>query len=233
MELSYAKEIAKEPPLIIELVGLAGSGKTTLAKTLSHKKEQIHLSEDIKLRKVHHQKIFIEHVPSLLPFLYSEFRNNRRYSWDEIKSIVYLEGWASEIEQQIPNKNTIIILDHGPVFKLAKLDAFSLEKSKSEPISTWSQKIIKLWADTLDIVIWLDAPDEILLERINQRNQKHAVRGTSKQESLDFLDRYRNSYQEILSQLISYGGTALFKFDANQLSAEHIADNIFDTLNLN
>ena len=232
MELSYAKEIAKEPPLIIELVGLAGSGKTTLAKTLSQKNEQIHISEDIKLRKVHHLIIFIKHALSLLPFLYSQYQSKRGYSWDEIKSVVYLEAWAAEIKKQITNKNTFILLDHGPVFKLAKLDAFGPEISKSGSLSTWSQNMIKQWADTLDVVIWLDAPDEILLERINQRNQKHAVKGKSDQKSLDFIDRYRKSYQEILSQLTSYGGTSLLRYDANQSSAEQIADNVFAAFNL-
>jgi thymidylate kinase len=88
------------------------------------------------------------------------------------------------------------------------------------------------WAFTLDIVIWLNAPENILVERINARHQRHAVKGKSELEAHRFLMRYQTSYKQTLAELTACGGPTLLQFDTGQASIEQIADEILVTCNL-
>jgi shikimate kinase len=223
----------QKPPLIVELVGLAGAGKTTLSRAISQRDKKIRVANDIELRKMVHIPIFIGYASILLPLFLRRCQHSRWFTWDEIKSIVYLKGWPHILRQPISNSNAVILLDHGPVFKLTTLNAFGPERLKSHSFEQWWHSTFEQWARTLDRVIWLDAPDVLLMERINTRSQKHAVKGKSKREVSNFLDRYRTSYEQILSKIRTHGGPKALQLNTNQTSIEQIVDEILFTFNLN
>ncbi|MGH9878986.1 MAG: hypothetical protein ACRD5H_15255, partial [Nitrososphaerales archaeon] len=70
------------------------------------------------------------------------------------------------------------------------------------------------------------------VERINARNQRHAVKGKSELEASKFLARYRTSYENILTKLTAYGRFTLRQFDTTQESIEQIVDEVLVTCNL-
>jgi len=232
MEMLSNKAIKQKSPLIVELVGLAGAGKTTLARALSQRDEKILVAADLELRKMRHIPIFVSNVPFLLPVFLRRCRSSRWFTWDEIKAMVYLKAWPRVVRQQASNQGTVILLDHGPVFKLATLNAFGPERLKSQGFEQWWHSMFKQWAFTLDLVIWLDASDTNLEERINTRSQRHAVKGKSEQEASKFLARYRTSYEQILAKLAAYGGPTLLQFDTSQASIEQILAEVLVTCNL-
>lgn len=225
--------ITQKPVLIVELVGLAGAGKTTLARALSQRDERILVAADLELRKREHLPIFVGHVPFLLPVFLRRCRPSRWFTWDEIKAMVYLKGWPRVLRQQASNHGTVVLLDHGPVFKLATLNAFGPEGLKSPGLEPWWHSMFEQWAGTLDIVIRLNAPNEILVERINARNQRHAVKGRSELEAYKFLMRYQASYEQILAKLTAYAEPMLLQFDTTQASIDQIVDEVLVSCNLN
>lgn len=217
-------------PLIVELVGLAASGKTTLARALSQCDENILVGADLALRNVKHIPIFVSTVPVLWPVLLHQGRTGRWFTWDEMKALVYLKAWPRVLKQHASNQSSVILLDQGPVFKLATLNAFGPETLKSQSFEPWWRSIFERWTFTLDIVIWLHAPNEILVERINARHQWHAVKGKSELEAHKFLARYRTSYEQILAKLRANGGPTLLQFDTSQASIEQIVDEVLATV---
>jgi deoxyadenosine/deoxycytidine kinase len=226
-------EIRQKSPRIMELVGLAGAGKTTLAQALSQRDKRIRVAADIELRRREHIPIFVRHAPLLLPVFLRRDRLSRWFTWDEIKAMVYLKGWPSVLSQQTPRDGKVILLDHGPVFKLATLNAFGPEKFKSQYFEGWWNSMFKQWACVLDMVILLDAPEALLVERINSRNRRHAVKGKSKEEASEFLARYRASYEQILAELRARGKPMLIHFDTSQVSVAQIVDEVLVHLGLN
>jgi shikimate kinase len=213
---------------VVELVGPAGAGKTTLSQVLVQCSEKIVVSADISLRKKEQLPIFLLNVLSVLPILMTGDRSGRSFTWDEVKAIVYLKGWPRVLRQQAAKGDIIVLLDHGPIFKLATLYAFGPEKLRSQAFEKWWNDIFKQWAFLLDMVVWLDAPDPVLEKRINFRNQRHTVKGKSELEVREYLERYRKSYEQMLAKLNANGGPTPFQFDTSQTSIEQIAENVLD-----
>lgn len=220
------------PFLILELVGPAGAGKTTLSRVLTDRNPTIQIGSDIELRKTKYVPVILRNTISLLPiFLRQLQRDGRRFTWDEIKYLVYLGGWSGVLRQEAGDGASAILLDHGPVFKLATLNEFGPENFKTDEFEIWWNSMFKHWASTLDMVIWLDAPDPVLAQRINSRDQRHSVKGKSESEVGHFLARYRTSYEEILAKLKTNGGLRLLQFDTSLTSIEHVADEILSAFN--
>lgn len=221
------------PPRIVELVGPAGAGKTTLSRFLSQCDKKIQTAPEIELRKIEHIPIFLADIPFLLSIFLRRSRSSRWFTWEELKYIVYLRRWPRLLRHQATDNDTVLLLDHGPVFKLATLNEFGPEKINCQSVKDWWGDVLDQWARTLDMIIWLDAPDSVLMERINHREQRHDVKAKSEQEVFQFLTRYRCSYEQVLAKLTANGRPILLRFDTNQVSIEQITDRLLVTCGLN
>ena len=214
----------------MELVGPAGAGKTTLSRTLSHRNPAIQIGSEIELQKLKYAPVFLRNAISLLPIFLRQLQYGKAFTWEEIKYLIYLKGWSKVLMQEAKAGDAAILLDHGPVFKLATLHEFGPEKLMVNGSEKWWATIFKQWASTLDVVIWLDAPDSVLEKRINSRDQRHSVKGKTEVEVIHFLARYRASYEETLAKLKSDGGPLLLQFDTSRTSIEQVADEILSTI---
>jgi shikimate kinase len=219
--------------LIVELVGLAGSGKTTLSRALIQRDDTIRVADDLALRRGKHMRIFASHLPFFLSLLLRCGRTTRWFTWNEMKAMIYLKAWPQILRQQAMHNSSIILLDHGPIFKLATLNAFGPPRLKSPSFEPWWHSNFEQWASVLDMVIWLEAPNKTLLERINRRHQRHVVKAQPERNAYDFLLRYESSYEQILGRLGAYGGPTLLHFDTNQASVEQLIDKVLAACNLN
>jgi cytidylate kinase len=210
----------------MELAGLAGSGKTTISKFLCGYGGHFALAPDIELRKAAHLPFFFKHIRSWLPFYLHRESTDRELNWSELKYITYLKEWSAMMRRQPAHKGKVLLLDHGPVFRLATLREFGPAKLKSPAFRDWWDRLYRQWAHGLDVIVWLDAPDETLADRINARGQRHSMKGRPRTEAADFLMRYRMSYLYTLERLMHFRQPALLQFDTSAVPVENIVEEI-------
>jgi hypothetical protein len=225
--------IVGRPPRIVEIVGPAGTGKTELSRVLGRRSKRIVIGAPPDVRSVVALPFFIRNGLLLMPTILRLYQNNSRWpTRREIAWMIELRGWHRVLGQGVSNEGAVIVLDQGPVFLLSWLYEFGPESLKSQRSEKWWDSMIKQWAATLDMVIWLDAPNTVLVERINARNKAHRVKGRSEQETYRFLARWRTSFEQIVAKLTANCGLRVLRFDTEQESLDQIVDKVLATFGL-
>ena len=69
------------------------------------------------------------------------------------------------------------------------------------------------WSRELDAIVVLDAPDAVLLERIDAREQRHDAKGVPSHQGLELLGRHREAYGRVFELVESFGRTRVLRFD--------------------
>jgi shikimate kinase len=221
------KAIVKKSPLVAEVIGPAGAGKSTLVQALSQC--DINIRADFHLSKIRKIPIFIDNTFFLLPTFLRHYGNSRWFNWRETRSMVYLVAGLRVLGQQASNTDLVTVLDHGPIYRLAFLRELGPEITKSQRYKRWWTNLLNLWIDTLDVIIWLDAPNDILWERIRARDRLHSIKEKREHEAFEFLSRYRSSFEQTIAEGVTDHHPMLLHFDTNQESLEKIVDEVMVT----
>ncbi len=113
------------------------------------------------------------------------------------------------------------------------LDSFIFAKSKLPlPSPQFSLNAIgrAIRSRRPDTLLWLDAPPELALERIEANRAERAVYGEQSHENLDDLRKMQNSYELATRALGAFSDTRVVRIDASQ-PADLVSANVQDVLN--
>lgn len=224
----------KPQPRVVEIIGLAGAGKTTLCEVLSRDDQHIQKSNFPDVHRLGHAPFFMLNGARLAPLLFLPGGHcDRRLRRREFAWISILYGWDAVLNGELASSKKIIVLDQGPIYLLAEIGEFGPQYLKSHRYDNLWREIHSRWAHTLDLVVWLDTEDEILAERIRMRQQDHVVKLASDREIFDFLARYREAYGRIVSVLSSDGnGPRILRLDSGQEGASQLAARLYEELGI-
>jgi shikimate kinase len=220
--------VRQKTPWLVEIVGLAGAGKTSLCKTLNRYSEYISLGHFPDVHKIVDAPFFVYYglqvVPSLL-CLYqgrSSWLTRREFAW-----LTILKGWPHRLEWSQRDGDKVIVLDQGPIYLLAETSELGPECLKSPKADRFWKNIYFRWAGVLDMVIWLDADNACLLERIQTRPKGHMVKNESASTVFQFLEGYRIAYEHIFCMLkANEEGPRVVHFDTGRAQPEEIANRL-------
>jgi shikimate kinase len=206
---------------LLELVGVAGAGKTTLLKEL--KRRDPSLFTEVTIRNLDRLALLVRHTVRFLPALLSHAPRGRWLSWEELRAMGYLQGWRRIVQG---HRSSPLVFDHGPIFRLVQLRELGPPLVASPAFVAWWQSQRRAWSRAIDLVVWLDAPDAVLIPRITGRDQRHVVKHMPVGPALDFLTTYRKGYKRLLTEMGDEGHFRLIAFDTSRVVPEAIADEV-------
>jgi thymidylate kinase len=218
------------------LIGLAGAGKSTITRCLPKYSNQIVVEDLPSLRRQGDIPFFSLNTMLCLPTFISQLMNKRGgrlLSRDEMVWMVLLQGWHRRLRRRAADGEKVIILDQGPVFLLMLLQRYGPANLKWPNARRWWLRMSRKWADTLDGAVWLDAPDEVLAQRIRAREKWHGVKERFDAEGIEYLQQYRVAFEEVISVMsASRDGFKVVRLNTGVQSQEQSAKRVLASLGL-
>ena len=208
---------------VAEIIGPAGAGKTTLTQLLRNRKN---VRVGLSVWKLPLWLLTVSALSSL-PDLFTFCRRREHLNWDDLKLVIQHNALLRLISRERAKGYRALLMDEGNVFALAKLRAFGSDAVKRNEAGSMQNLVSKV-VPTLDAVIWLDAPDRVLAQRIRERNKEHRMKDKSDLEIKEHLSLYRSSFEGIVDDLRKRNGSGLqvFRFSTDQQPLEQIADTV-------
>lgn len=210
---------------LVEITGVAGAGKSTLTDLLTQGTGYTR-AEFIQTRNPAHLLYVARSLRRLAPILVSNLIRKPRLSWADFKLMVYVTEWHRFLTRHRAHSGGVLLLDQGPIYALVRLRAQQRGIATSRSFLQWSEEMTAVWAATLSAVIWLDAPDDVLRSRIDERAKSHALKGEPMEESYLFIARYRTLFEAAHRNLELLGGPKLLRFATGNTPPQSVADRI-------
>lgn len=204
---------------VVELAGPAGAGKTTVATALTRTLPGTRLGRPPG--RIATVRALVPAAPMLLACR-DAAGAGRWWSQPELRSIGYLLAWQRTLTA--PGPGRLLLLDHGPVFRLATLVAGRPAALRDSAFGPWWRRNAAAWAGLLDTVVVLDAPTDELIARIESRQREHRVRGAGRSEAERFVEDYRVAFDEVLRTLSDLG-TPVVRVDT-AAPPDDVADDV-------
>jgi deoxyadenosine/deoxycytidine kinase len=210
--------------LLIEIMGPAAAGKTTLIRALCSHDAKVRAGLD--LSKAEYVRPLLRKLGVFFPVWALHHRRDRWLDRREMRSIARLETWSRALEKPATTYGAVAVFDHGPLYKLAKLREFGPSLTNSESFDRWWRDSLVRWLEALDIVVMLEAPDEVLLRRVDQRGHWFLGENHPQEEKVEFLTRYRRAFAEILE-----GDTPIvLRFRTDEIPVSTIATEVLSVI---
>jgi len=182
--------------VIVELVGPAGAGKSTLAQGVSAVDSTVR--GGLTLWGLPGARL-VESAVALLPTILNVGIGRSRLRWGELAQMIRL-GALRRVVGQEARKHRVIILDEGPVFVLSWLDVFVKRNGERVP-AAWRRRTVAEWATLLDVVVFIDASDLTLAHRIRARPKSHMVKDRLDSEIFGFSAGFRRAFERAIGEL--------------------------------
>ena len=198
---------------VVEIVGPAGSGKTTLATELATRPGVRTLSSISPAETRSRRLLAAGRALPIVLRLIRRRTTRRQIAW--AARLVALDSLVRRAD------GGILVLDQGPVYTLSRLLAARPELAGS----SWAQGQIENWALLLDGVVAVDASDDELAARIKSRPKGHAVKAAPTDEAIAAVQAQRIELAAMVAA-VAERGVRVFDRRTDRCPVDRIATDV-------
>lgn len=196
---------------VIELLGLPGAGKTTVVQAVASTGTVAVMS---RYRSLANVPAYSMAALRLAPALASG--SWKGCSWRDRNRLIRLESSRSIVRRHARSRADAFVFDQGPVFLLKQLSGSDCARSTAAEARR--VEILRRWGRTFDLALVLDAPDDVLLQRVRSRGKRHPLQDMSDDLARQALDAERRSLELLLEELRGYGTVRTQRIDTSESS---------------
>jgi len=211
--------------VVVELVGPAGAGKTTLAKGVRRADRTVHAG--LSLWGLPRGRLLASAI-ALIPTMVKAAVRNQRLRWPEITHMMRLDALWQVLRREAA-RHRLILLDEGPVFALGWLDLCFARHGARAP-AAWRRRAVAAWATVLDAVVFLDASDATLADRIRTRDKRHRMRNGTDAAIGRFAAGFRKAFDRVITELGRMGHVVVEQLRTDGDSLDRSAARLLATL---
>ena len=214
------------PPraLVVELAGPAGAGKSAVLKALAGRDPGIHALR--RVREMRHLPLLSKHAIVALAAAPAIMRDAPRDVWTVTRLLARLGALRDVVRQAARRPCKAIVLDEGPLYSMAMLRG----RVPDGRLARTCDRALAEWAGALDLIVWLDAPDAVLTERIKSRAKDHVVKDRDASAIAEFLGRHREWLSRTVAVLSTQPGVRMLAFHTDVESADSVAQQVLGAL---
>jgi broad-specificity NMP kinase len=212
-------------PRLVELAGPAGAGKSSVCSALRRRYSTVPGT-------IWGQPVLplLTNGAQLVPTLASFWLHARSLLWDESRHMVRLRTLQRGLDQAEGQRGEVLIFDEGPIFALAWLRGFGHVSLRSDVADSWWRETLRRWAETVDVVVVLDAPDTLLARRIRNRPEWHEVKHATDSEISAWMARFRSALDWVLAGLALEGGPEIIRIRTTLDDPDRLAGQVMKAL---
>jgi hypothetical protein len=195
---------------LVELMGPPGAGKSTLYTTL--RREGVAIMPI--LRHGPHRPLLARHLAGSVATLLRRGALDRRWEFQLLVMMAYVRALPPVLTGARRPAGDVLVFDQGPLYTLSR------PPLRDPRLRDWWEASVALWRGLHDVVVWLDAPDDVLVGRIEGRDKEHRYKGAA-EAAVAGLEADRAVYEDLLARM--EGGPEVMRVDTSRQTPDEIA----------
>ena len=142
----------------------------------------------------------------------------------------YLSTFIPYLKKQACTANTIPMLDPGSVFWLFAVSHLHRRITGTRAFETWRRKMFVEWSAALRLLVFLDAPNRLLYQRVHSRREHHPWDQESEIAFSGLCDQCRDGLNTVISLILKHRQVPVVRFSTDAVRPTAIADAILSVI---
>jgi deoxyadenosine/deoxycytidine kinase len=186
--------------IIIEVIGLAGSGKSTLTSNMSKSIENCSVSYRLPRLRGSIRFMFgtLRGLPLILTPGKSRLCLSHWYLLGHFEAMIH-----DLIRRHQTDEKTVLILDQGPIFEFVSIKRYMLSGKYGDYLESLYSRLLKQFYARADAIVYLHAPDAVLLQRVKARAVGHLLKNMPVESQRTHMEFYHAEYDQVLQDALA------------------------------
>ena len=211
-------------PIVVELAGPAGAGKSTVWWLLTTRARAEHASVWNLPRS-----LLVASALRTLPAMTAVVCRSGALPWEDLKQMIRLDALLSHLRRLRSAPHALILMDEGAVLGMSWLRVLGPACFRDGGMNEWWDRTLDAWAPVLDGIVLLDAPDPVLVHRIRTRAKPHPYKNRPEAEINEFSAAYREAFTWVIAGLTARGNPRVVTVESNGAAPLEIAERVLTT----